>query len=82
MKKLFLISLLSLFSLGLFAQSGFGVKAGLNFNTMSDVSIKDAETSINNRTCYHFVALYKLKIRIGLSIQPELRFVQKSNSIR
>ena len=82
MKKIFLISLISLFTCNLFAQSGFGVKGGLNFNSMSDVAIKDVETSVNNRTGYHIGVMYKLKLPLGLALQPELLFVHKSNSIK
>lgn len=82
MKKLFLITLLSLFTCGLFAQSGFGVKGGLNFNSMSDISIKDVHTSVNNRTGYHFGVLYKLNLPLGFALQPELLFVHKSNSVK
>ena len=82
MKKIFLISLISLFSCSIFAQSGFGIKGGLNFNSMSDVSIKDVSSSVSNRTGYHVGVLYKLNLPLGLALQPELLFVHKSNSIK
>ncbi|MEG0518416.1 MAG: porin family protein [Bacteroidales bacterium] len=63
------------------AQSGFGVKAGLNFNSMSDIKIENLETSVQNKTGFHVGVVYKLKLPAGLALQPELVYTQKSSSI-
>lgn len=63
------------------AQSGFGIKAGLNFNSMSDVSISNLPSTVNEKTGFHFGVLYKLKLPLGLALQPELLYTQKSSTI-
>ncbi len=63
------------------AQSGFGIKAGLNFNSMSDIKIGDIETSIKGRTGFHVGVLYKLRLPLGLALQPELLYTQKNSTV-
>lgn len=63
------------------AQSGFGVKAGLNFNSMSDIKIGDLQSSVKGKTGFHVGVLYKLKLPLGLALQPELLYTQKSSTI-
>lgn len=82
MKKLFLVlAAFILIAANANAQSGFGVKAGLNFNSMSDIKIADLETSVQNKTGFHVGVVYKLKLPAGLALQPELVYTQKSSSI-
>lgn len=82
MKKLALI--LSVFLLSVVsmkAQSGFGIKAGMNFNSMSDLEFNDLKRTVNRKTGFHAGVLYKLDLPFGLGIQPELIYVQKGGTI-
>ncbi|MEF9931186.1 MAG: porin family protein [Bacteroidales bacterium] len=63
------------------AQSGFGIKAGLNFNSMSDIKIKDLESSVKGKTGFHVGVLYKISLPFGLAVQPELLYSQKSSTV-
>ncbi len=65
------------------AQSGFGIKGGLNFNTMSDIKPTDGGViNVKARTGYHFGVMYKLQVPlVGLAIQPELLYINKSSKI-
>lgn len=82
MKRLALILsvfLLSVISLN--AQSGFGIKAGMNFNSMSDLEVNDIKTSIDRKTGFHAGVLYKINLPAGFALQPELLYVQKGGSL-
>ncbi len=82
MKKLALIVsvfLLSVFSVQ--AQSGFGIKAGMNFNSMSDLEFNDIKESVSRKTGFHAGVLYKLDLPAGLALQPELLYIQKGGSL-
>ena len=82
MKKLALIlSVLLISALSLKAQSGFGIKAGMNFNSMSDLEFKDMKESISRKTGFHAGVLYKIDLPVGFAIQPELLYVQKGGAI-
>ncbi len=82
MKRLALIlSVFLMSALALQAQSGFGIKAGMNFNSMSDVEVNDIKTSINRKTGFHAGVLYKLGLPAGFALQPELLYVQKGGSL-
>lgn len=61
------------------AQSGFGIKGGMNFNTMSDLKPVDGDGLINvkSRTGYHFGVMYKAKLPLGFAFQPELLYMNK-----
>lgn len=62
------------------AQSGFGIKGGMNFNTMSDM--KPTEGGLINvkaRTGYHFGVMYKAKLPLGFALQPELLYINKNS---
>ncbi|MBR4882412.1 MAG: PorT family protein [Bacteroidales bacterium] len=82
MKKLALIlSVFLLSAVSMKAQSGFGIKAGMNFNSMSDLEFKDFKRSIDRKTGFHAGILYKWNLPLGLGIQPELLYVQKGGTI-
>lgn len=83
MKKLVLLSLaLFVCALSLHAQSGFGVKAGFNFNSMSDLEYNNIKESvIEKKTGFHVGVLYKINLPLGLALQPELLYSQKNGSI-
>lgn len=63
--------------------SQFGIKAGLNFNTMGDINLGNIEKgSMDNKTGFHVGALYKMKIPLtGLSLQPELVYTQNESTL-
>ena len=54
----------------------FGIKGGLNFNNLRDLS-ESVETTYENRTGFHVGIMYQTKIPgIGLAVQPELLFMR------
>ena len=54
----------------------FGVKAGLNFNNLKDISENVVE-SYDNRTGFHMGIMYQAKIPgVGLAVQPELLYMR------
>ena len=82
MKKLAIIlSVFLLATLSVHAQSGFGIKAGMNFNSMSDIEVNDIKTSINRKTGFHAGMLYKIDLPSGFGIQPELLYIQKGGTL-
>lgn len=67
-----------------FAQSQFGVKAGLNFNSLGDVKGIDAsniESTLEKNTGFHVGIAYKMNFLLGLKLQPELLYNQTGSSI-
>ncbi|MBP3343682.1 MAG: PorT family protein [Bacteroidales bacterium] len=82
MKKLAIIlSVFLLATLSVHAQSGFGIKAGMNFNSMSDIEVNDIKKSINRKTGFHAGILYKIDLPSGFGIQPELLYIQKGGTL-
>ena len=82
MKKLALIlSVFLLSAVSMKAQSGFGIRAGMNFNSMSDLEFKDFKRNVDRKTGFHAGILYKLDLPKGFGIQPELLYVQKGGTI-
>lgn len=82
MKKLAIIlSVFLLSAVSMKAQSGFGIKAGMNFNSMSDLEFNDLKRTVNRKTGFHAGLLYKIDLPLGFGIQPELLYVQKGGSI-
>lgn len=81
MKKVFFVIALALLSTSLFAQNGFGVKAGLNFNSMSDISLNDPKGSYDGKTGFHVGAFYKVGLPLGFALQPELLYTQKGGTV-
>ncbi len=82
--KRFLLPLVLLLVLALpaSAQSGFGIKGGFNFNSMSDVEFNSGiKSSIEKKTGFHAGVLYKWDLPFGLALQPELLYSQKGGSV-
>ena len=73
------VMIMSVFQLK--AQNGFGIKGGLSYNSMSDIEFGDWEGSYNRKTGFHAGILYKIKLPVGLALQPELLYIQKGGSI-
>lgn len=77
MKKLLsvLLALMVVSTLS-FGQSKFGIKAGLNFNTLEDVTESGSVNQAwKNQTGYHFGIAWQFKVPIiGIGIQPELLY--------
>jgi len=54
----------------------FGVKGGLNFNNLRDLS-ENVTESYDSRTGFHLGIMYQKKIPgIGLAVQPELMYMR------
>lgn len=82
MRKITIIlSVLLITAVSAYAQNGFGIKAGLNFNSMSDIKTNDLKMSIQSKTGFHAGVLYRIKLPLGLALQPELLYSQKGSSI-
>ncbi len=82
MKKILLLAVaVLLFSVQGFSQ--FGIKAGLNFNTMGDINLGNIEKgTMDNKTGFHVGALYRIKIPlVGLALQPELVYTQNESTL-
>src|SRR3989339_1163148 len=64
-----------------FSQSRFGIKGGLNFASMSNISSNINETW-QNQTGYQLGVALQLKVPLlGLAIQPELLYSTVNTSI-
>lgn len=77
MKKiLLLVAAFMLLSLQGFAQ--FGVKAGLNFNSLGELDKTSSFTAgMEKKTGFHAGVLYRFKMPvIGIAVQPELLYSQ------
>ena len=63
--------------------SQFGIKAGLNFNSMGDINLSNTEKGyMDNKTGFHVGALYKIQIPLtGFAIQPELVYTQSESKL-
>ncbi|MDR2584650.1 MAG: PorT family protein [Prevotellaceae bacterium] len=77
MKKITLCILAIFFAIGLSAQTHFGVKAGLNFNSIKDISVSKENVSWN-KTGWHAGVLLQAKLPLGLAFQPELLYSVKN----
>lgn len=82
MKKVFILAIAMVFSVAGFAQSGFGIKAGLNFNTLDDIKTEDVGASFKAKTGFHAGLLYKASLPLGFTIQPELIYSQTTTGIQ
>ena len=84
MKKIAVIVLgILILSASATAQSKFGVKGGLNFNSLKDIS-ENVDNTWSKQTGYHFGVTYQFKVPvIGIGLQPDLLFVRQraENSI-
>ncbi len=78
MKKfIYAVITLLLVSSSLQAQSRLGIKGGLNFNSLKDISDNVDETW-GKQTGYHFGLTYQIKVPIlGIGLQPELLFIRQ-----
>jgi hypothetical protein len=76
MKKLFTLVLALIIVSASFGQTKFGVKAGLNFNTLTDVTQGGSTDEIwNSQTGYHVGLAVQFKVPfLGLAVQPELLY--------
>ncbi len=82
MKRTILILIALLSAVCLNAQVRFGIKGGVNFNSMSDLKVEDFKASFNNRTGFNAGVLVQAKIPgIGLSFQPELLYTSKGGTM-
>ncbi|MBR7156791.1 MAG: PorT family protein [Bacteroidales bacterium] len=83
MKKTLIVLCVMLFSVfQMKAQSGFGIKGGLSYNSMSDIEFADWKGSLNRKTGFHAGILYKIKLPAGLALQPELLYIQKGSTLK
>jgi hypothetical protein len=75
MKRFFLILgiLLSTVSFAN-AKGGFGVKAGLNFQSLDDISFSNINYTLNRKTGWNAGILYKISLPLGFAVQPELMY--------
>jgi len=74
MKKYALLFAILLTSVLSFSQVRFGVKGGLNFANVSNIS-SSIDDTWNNKTGYQFGVALQLKIPVvGIAIQPELLY--------
>ncbi len=83
MKKITTLFLLvCLTTVPMWSQGRFGIKGGLNFNSLKDVS-DNVNDAWNKQTGYHMGLTYQVKIPfLGLALQPELLYVkQKSENV-
>ena len=75
MKKI--TTILALFiTLSLSAQTHFGIKGGLNFNSIKDIEF--ANKSVSNNTGWHAGILLQAKLPMGFAFQPELLYSVKN----
>ena len=78
---LILVTAFMLLSVQGFSQ--FGIKGGLNFNSLEDINLRGVKDfDIGSSTGFNAGILYKVKIPlVGLAIQPELIYSQTNSSI-
>ena len=79
MKKIAILFSVILLSTTVYGQ--FGIKAGLNFNSMKDFNVNELQSSFEGKTGFHVGVLYKLNLPLGFALQPELMYTQKGGSI-
>jgi len=79
MKKIVFTFFVLLFAAGLSAQTRFGVKGGLNFNSPKDIKFKEVTTNSDtwNSTGWHAGILLQAKLPLGFAVQPELLYTVK-----
>jgi hypothetical protein len=79
MKK-FLV-LIAFIAISFSASAQLGVKFGLNFNSIKDVKIQNADATVSSRTGVNFGILYRWKLPLGFAIQPELLYTSKGGNV-
>ncbi|MCL2502974.1 MAG: PorT family protein [Bacteroidales bacterium] len=81
MKKITLSIVTLLMTLGLSAQTHFGIKGGLNFNNTKDITFEKNSVSWNS-TGWHAGILIQAKMPLGFAFQPELLYSVKKYGFR
>lgn len=83
MKKILLL-VTAFLLLSIQGYSQFGIKGGLNFNSVKDIKLKGLyEENIKNSTGFNAGILYKINVPLlGLAIQPELVYSQTNASMQ
>ncbi|MBQ1929179.1 MAG: hypothetical protein II344_00910, partial [Bacteroidales bacterium] len=56
------------------AKGGFGIKAGLNFQSLDDISFSNINYTLNRKTGWNAGILYKISLPLGFAVQPELMY--------
>lgn len=80
MKKTLMI-LLFLASTGLYAQSSFGIKGGLNFGDNGKIETTDVtEIDPDSKTGYHLGIYYRMELPLGFFVKPELQFTNTTST--
>lgn len=75
MKRIFLIlSILLCTTFVSSAKGGFGIKAGLNFQSLDDIKFTNLDYTFNRKTGWNAGILYKISLPLGFAIQPELMY--------
>lgn len=77
MKKISLLLTALFLCAGLSAQTHFGIKAGLNFNDIKDISVSSSGVSWN-KTGWHAGLVLQAKLPLGFAFQPELLYSVKN----
>jgi predicted porin len=77
MKKTFLFCCIGLFTLPVFSQSGFGLKAGLNF---SNLKFSNRSYTTSPVAGVHAGVFYKIAINEKAGIQPEICYSSEGNT--
>lgn len=82
MKKIIMLAVSMLMAAALSAQVSFGIKGGVNFNSMSDIQLKgtDLKAAFDNRTGFNAGIALQAKLPVpvvSLAIQPELLYTSK-----
>jgi hypothetical protein len=74
-----LVLLLFLVAGTAWSQGRLGIKGGLNFNSLDDIT-SDTDATWNRQTGYHLGLTYQAKLPVlGLALQPELMFERKKS---
>lgn len=82
MKKFLIVAALIVLGAGVGnAQSRFGIKAGLNFNSLSDIKVDDIKASMKSKTGFHAGVVYQVKLPLKFALQPELLYISKNSEI-
>jgi len=80
MKRLLILAVFTIVSFSAYAQ--FGVKFGLNFNSMKDVHVTNADATVSAKTGINAGILYRLRLPMGFAIQPELLYISKNSEVK
>lgn len=87
MKKIIMLAVSMLMAAALSAQVSFGIKGGVNFNSMSDIQLKgtDLKAAFDNRTGFNAGIALQAKLPVpvvSLAIQPELLYTSKGGILK